>query len=108
MTDPTIGLTFNGLREANVKRRKEIFQDCKHWVTADWAMAVAGELGELCNLLKKVRRGEPQSIIDIQHEIADTAIYLDLLANHLGVDLGKAIRMKFNIVSEENHCDIRI
>ena len=35
-------------------------------------------------------------------EIADTALYLDLLAARAGIDLGAAIVRKFNRVSEKH------
>ena len=57
---------------------------------------MAGEVGELCNLLKKIRRGEDIDPEDVEMEMADVAIYLDLVAHHAGIDLGEAIRHKFN------------
>lgn len=77
----------------------------------DWACAMAGEAGETCNAVKKLRRLEsggntakdPQTeaehVAQIANEIADTIIYCDLLAARLGIDLGEAVREKFNIVS---------
>jgi len=76
---------------------------------------MAGEVGEACNLVKKLRRltgptmesggaNTPDSTVDIVDqigkELADTIIYADLLAARLGIDLGQAVRDKFNIVSE--------
>lgn len=65
-------------------------------------IAVLGELGELANVMKKVRRGDMtqakahQLIAD---ELADVQTYLDILAMRLGVNLGKATIDKFNRVS---------
>lgn len=99
---PSPPLTFSRLREANVLRCDEAFQchgGLEGWPIANWAMAVSGEWGEACNKLKKLARGETLPPNDIAHEIADTVIYLDLLAARLGIDLEKAVRDKFNIVS---------
>lgn len=77
--------------------------DGSDWTPADWMTALAGEVGELANLLKKVRRGDlfiSSARQDIADEIADVAIYLDLLAYHCGVDLGAAVVSKFNRTSE--------
>ena len=107
----TNGLTFNTLRAANARRLPE-FKNAKgeqahsepdgsDWSPNDWCTAVCGELGELANLLKKVRRGEVH--LDdprIADELADVQCYLDLLAKRCGVDLGRATIAKFNRVSE--------
>jgi NTP pyrophosphatase (non-canonical NTP hydrolase) len=78
------------------------------WSPSDWLVAVTGELGELASLMKMRNRerdgleGNKFSPTDEQvaNELADIATYLDLLAVSLGVDLGEAVRRKFNIVSE--------
>jgi len=101
-------LSFFELRAANVARCAEFGHGVEDWSPADWATAVAGELGEAFNLLKKRRRGEPINNSDIAHELADTVIYLDLLASRLGIDLGAAIRQKFNIVSERRGLSVRL
>jgi len=100
-------LTFSRLRTANVTR---LAHSPGHmddpWSTADWVVAVVGELGELANNLKKIRRGvgypgmEMPTEEDIAEEIADAFTYLDLLAAKLGVDVGEALVQKFNKVSE--------
>src|SRR5262245_2452739 len=108
MTD---GLTFNVLRQANLKRLptfRNKLGELSHkngidsWSSNDWMTALIGEVGELANLLKKIRRGDYVQL-EIQkelcHELADIQTYLDLLAASLNVDLGQATRDKFNIVS---------
>lgn len=81
------------------------------WTGADWANAAAGEMGEACNVVKKLRRidvGQPgkldpnldELIGHLAAEIADTVTYLDLLATYYGIDLTQALREKFNLVSE--------
>ena len=110
----TDGLTFRTLRNANVKRLP-LFKNAKgeaahsepdgsDWSIAEWLQAVVGELGEFANLHKKVRRGDKtmaeakQALAD---ELADVAIYLDILAFRLGIDLGEAIMKKWNETSRK-------
>jgi len=73
---------------------------------------MAGEAGEACNIAKKIRRVETQIArrkaeyklplnAMLAEELADTFIYLDLLAARQGIDLAAGIRAKFNKVSEE-------
>lgn len=100
------------LREANVRRCEEVYHPCSSWSPTDWACALAGEVGEVCNAVKKLRRlddgtntaKDPQTeaaaIIAIGAELADTIIYADLLAARLGLDLSSEIQRKFNEVSE--------
>lgn len=76
--------------------------DGSDWSPMEWAAALTGEVGELANLLKKVRRGDvtmEQSQQAIADELADVQTYLSILAKQCGVDLGKATVRKFNAVS---------
>lgn len=115
-------LTFNALRAANIARIP-LFRDANgklchnhdgsDWSASDWMMALVGELGELANFLKKVKRGDYSEHDDgvmahVAKELADVQIYLDILAFRLGVDLGRATLEKFNEVSERVKCDVRI
>lgn len=73
--------------------------------------ALAGEMGEAANVLKKIRRGDftyEQAKDDFSFELADVAIYLDLLAERCGIDLEAAIIAKFNAVSENRGSTIRL
>lgn len=81
------------------------------WSGADWSNAMCGEAGEAANVVKKLRRHEtgctgrtdpePAALrLMLGAEIADTLIYLDLLAAHYGIDLSAAVQAKFNLVSE--------
>jgi NTP pyrophosphatase (non-canonical NTP hydrolase) len=94
-------LTFNELREANRLRTERCFHPIEEWSPTDWATAVAGEVGEACNKVKKLRRGEDISIYAIGAELADTVIYIDLLCQRLGLDLGDCITRKFNEKSRQ-------
>jgi len=121
MSYGTNGLSFRTLREAN-KQRLPLFRDANgeichkepdgsDWSPAEWLQAVVGELGELANILKKVRRGDypiEKALPEIRKEFADVAIYLDLFALQYGFDLGEAIRQKFNEVSHRVGADVFI
>src|SRR5437016_4810865 len=94
-------LDFATLRDINVARCNEVFHHLQEWSATDWACAFAGETGEACNKIKKLRRGDPIAIEDIGDEIADAIIYADLLAASLGIDLAEAVRRKFNRDSQK-------
>ena len=101
-------LEFSELRKANEIRCEALYHAIDDWSPTDWACAAAGEMGEACNLIKKMRRGEDISLNDVAYELADTVIYLDLLAARLGIDLAHAIAAKFNKVSIERESPVRL
>jgi NTP pyrophosphatase (non-canonical NTP hydrolase) len=113
-----VKLSFDRLREANVRRCEEVFHPLDAWSPTDWATAFAGEAGEACNVVKKLRRLDgADSALDtelkreclrraIGEELADAVIYADLLAARLGIDLGEAVRLKFNIVSAKREATV--
>lgn len=104
-------LTFELLRARNVTRCEEVFHAVDAWTPAEWAVALAGEVGEACNAVKKLRRledgtntpkdpqTEEEAIRAIGEELADIIIYADLLAARLGLDLAREVIAKFNHVS---------
>jgi NTP pyrophosphatase (non-canonical NTP hydrolase) len=122
-------LTFSALSRANKRRCEGVFHPIDAWSMTDWMTAVAGEVGEAANLIKKARRAEgkeeaelldydlgldfpydnPDTDTDparyitgreaIGYELADAVIYIDLLCQRLGIDLGEMVTRKFNIVS---------
>lgn len=81
------------------------------WSLSDWFTAVTGELGEAANVAKKLNRvrdgipGNTQTPDELKaalaDEIADTFIYLDLLAQSADIDLEDAVISKFNRTSEK-------
>jgi NTP pyrophosphatase (non-canonical NTP hydrolase) len=108
-------LTFSQLRKANSKRNKLVFAgNVSDWTPLEWGGAMAGECGEACNFLKKLRRkgknAKPNKteLKEIGHEIADVIVYADLLAEKMGIDLGEIVREKFNIVSKRKKSDIKL
>jgi NTP pyrophosphatase (non-canonical NTP hydrolase) len=110
-------LTFARLTEANLSRcirwhGAHGVQD-PSWSVADWSNAMAGEAGEVCNEVKKLKRLETgmqqhgnvpgsrmAAVKKIGKEIGDTALYLNLLAARLGLRMEDCIRYAFNQVSE--------
>lgn len=113
-------LDFKRLRAANVERCEEVFHKIDDWTPTDWATAMAGECGEACNEVKKLRRLDgADAALDsdmermrLRHnigiEIADLVIYADLLAARLGIDLSAAIVEKFNKVSIERGSSVML
>lgn len=114
-------MKFETLRKANrlrlpqFKNRKGEYvhtkADGSDWALSAWSNAVAGEAGELCNLIKKIERGDhtlEEVREEVAYEIADVITYLDILALRCGIDMGDATRVKFNIVSERVGVNVRI
>lgn len=104
---------FGHVASVNLDRALRWHPDgLESWSLADWAVAMAGEAGEVCNAVKKHKRIEqalqqangPRSMQeaeeDIAMEIGDTFMYLDLLAQRLGRRLADCVRATFNRVSE--------
>lgn len=81
------------------------------WSMSDWITATLGELGEAANIVKKLNRvrdgipgndeTEEELRTALADEIADTFIYLDLLAQSLGINLEDAVVKKFNRTSKK-------
>jgi len=111
-------LTFKDLADANATRVMRWHpKGLQDWSAMEWACAAAGEMGECCNAVKKLKRIEdqianlneperqltdkPSAVLAIGEEIADTVIYLDLLAQRLGIDIASFVRHKFNATSKK-------
>lgn len=109
MADASLdNLRFDEFRRVNVIRCEQAFHPLEEWSPTDWATAMGGECGEALNLIKKLRRGEVVSSDHIAAELADLVTYADLLAARLGIDLGAAVRRKFNEVSGRKGSPIRL
>lgn len=71
------------------------------------ALEFVGEVGEMCNNIKKVRReelgikGSRCTREDLESEFGDVMITLALLADAVGVDLEQVTKEKFNATSEK-------
>lgn len=103
---PTAG-EFALLRSKSVPRCEAVFFPVKSWSVTDWACALAGEVGEVCDAAKKLKRGDG-TVQDIADELADVLTYADLLAASLDIDLWQALCHKFNVVSERYQSPIRL
>lgn len=130
-------LSFDTLREGNTTRLP-LFKnrhgapahskpDGSDWSLSEWVNAAAGEHGELtelvliaaitksfgtiANMTKKLQRGD-HTLKELRpliaKEIADIVTYCDLLAFRAGIDLGEAVMLKFNEVSQRVGCDVLI
>lgn len=105
-------LTFNFLRDINTKRAELWHKGgLTEWSISDWAVAMAGEAGEVCDAVKKLNRmnsgftsannppSQKEAYAAIAQEIGDTVLYLDLLASRCGLKLEDCVRETFNRVT---------
>jgi NTP pyrophosphatase (non-canonical NTP hydrolase) len=126
----------NRLRLPQFKNSKGGLAHDKHdgsdWTPAQWLQAVVGELGEFANIRKKFERGDlsfDEYRVAARKELADVATYLDILSmraldyefrdkapwvrepwhvDSSGIDLGDAVRDKFNEVSKRVGSNVSI
>jgi NTP pyrophosphatase (non-canonical NTP hydrolase) len=109
-------LRFDKFNKINTKRCETVYHKINDWSPSDWGNALAGEVGEACNFIKKLRRLEGLSGAKINKkrkrlkealakELGDIFHYLDLTATRLDIDLGKAVVDKFNEVSKRTGYD---
>jgi len=100
-------ITLEALREANIRRAVEWHGESGAPSIEYRFMELAGEVGEACNAQKKLSRtdmgvrGGTEGLEHLTEELADVLICLDLVAMDLGIDLGEAVRAKFNKTSEK-------
>lgn len=117
-------MTFDELTEKNRLRCEQDFQHpLDAWKSSEWTNAMAGEIGETCNLAKKLDRltlgsarmnnkpgdQDPEDLIRrMLSEAADAVIYADLLCSKHGRKLGDVVRETFNAKSDELGCAIKL
>ena len=111
MSYPTYERFWRDLRRVNESRADRFGHGGLHeddgWSAMQWGCALAGEVGELCNEVKKLERQLPSDPSPeelkgaIAEEMADVIIYLDLLAAKLNIDVEASVKAKFNKVSEK-------
>jgi len=106
-------LTFKKFQIINDLRSNEWHGENEDQSLADFGNALAGEAGELCNFLKKIRRvqsgmryrASEGNIIELteraSYEIADVIIQAFLVATELNLDVETILKTKFNITSDE-------
>jgi len=99
------------------RRRCESAEGFRHplnsWSGSDWMTAVVGEVGEAANIIKKLNRirdgvpgNEPHETKEylmgkLADELADSVIYLDLIAQSYGFDLETIRDAKFEKTSQK-------
>jgi len=67
-----------------------------------WGCALAGEVGEACNLIKKHERDGKDIKEELALELADVFIYTVLTARVFDIDLEASIINKIKIVDKRN------
>lgn len=122
--------TFEVVGRVNKERALEWHRTgLGEWSPAEWGNALAGECGELCNVLKKIlrhdkgiqQRGVISDLGELAddemramlvamaaEEIGDVYTYLDLLCQVLDLDMYDCIRDKFNAISERENLPQRL
>ncbi len=65
-----------------------------------WATALAGEVGEVCNLVKKEARDNIDLSSQVGEELADVLITVSLMASSRGFDLEDLVVRKRQTVRE--------
>jgi NTP pyrophosphatase (non-canonical NTP hydrolase) len=106
-------LTLRHITDVSVERTNRWHPSGIHqWSISDWCVAWVGEVGEACNIVKKLNRVRDNirgngSISShklkarLAEELADAVLYQVLVAASHGIDLEQAVRDKFNKVSKE-------
>jgi NTP pyrophosphatase (non-canonical NTP hydrolase) len=106
-------LTFSQRNRQRCEAPNGFNHPLESWSLSDWLTATAGELGEAANVIKKLNRirdgvtGNSSSETaqqlrqDLADELADTYIYLDLLAQAAGFDLDEITESKFEKTSRK-------
>jgi NTP pyrophosphatase (non-canonical NTP hydrolase) len=97
---------YGSLRAANAARQRE--WDGDNQITLAYrGNELAGEAGEVCNVIKKLERerigirGSRDTTEHLAEELADVVICADLIAMDKGIDLERAVADKFNATSEK-------
>lgn len=97
---------LTALRAANIARQIE-WQDGQEISLEYRGNEAAGEMGEFCNVIKKLARerlgikGSRATVQDLKEEGADVVICVDLIFKEFGIDLAEAVREKFNMTSDK-------
>lgn len=98
------GLNLKTLLEANLQRQKIWCPDIKPDLSFR-GNELAGEVGEVCNVIKKLERerhgwrGSRDTKEHLAEELGDVIICASLVALESGIDLSEAVKAKFNSTS---------
>jgi NTP pyrophosphatase (non-canonical NTP hydrolase) len=106
-------MSLKNLRCANECRQRE--WDPNDSITLAYrGNELAGEVGEACNIIKKLERkrlgirGTNATWEQLAEELADVVICVDLIAMQAGIDLDAAVRAKFNATSDKYGLKTRV
>lgn len=113
-------LSFETFQIANRTRSKRFFAPAEvdNWSPADTVVGMIGELGEACNVMKKLKRAElgmvnknkegrqVDALTDevrckLMEEFGGAMLYFDQLAEHFGISWQEAIEYTYNSKSKE-------
>lgn len=101
------------LSEANAERNK--FWDSDKQISLSFrGNELAGEVGEACNIIKKMERermgirGSRASKEQLADELADVVIATDLIAMELGINLNEQVAEKFNATSDKYDLPVKM
>lgn len=104
-------MTLEQMQAINAARSARWMAGSPGWTTLEVAGELAGEVGELANVCKKLRRSEmgvPGNKVSddvlreqARAEMGDVLIVLMLVASKLDVNLAEAARDVFNAKSEQ-------
>lgn len=99
-------LNLSELRAAN--KTRQLLWDPTNQISPSYrGNELAGEVGEACGDIKKLERerlglrGSRTTVAHLATELADVIICVDLVAAYYGIELGQAVRDKFNETSEK-------
>ena len=102
---------FSTLNRHRCEAKNGFNHSLSDWSLSDWMTALMGEVGEAANIVKKLNRvrdgipgndeTEAELHVALADEIADTSIYLDLLAQSKFLDLEKIVLSKFDRTSKK-------
>lgn len=102
-----MALSFAQLKHANILRQAEWDVGPEKISLSFRGNEIAGELGEACNVIKKLERerlglkGSTDTVEHLAEELADVIICADLIATAVGINLDEAVVKKFNATSEK-------
>jgi NTP pyrophosphatase (non-canonical NTP hydrolase) len=106
---PTYDMTFNQFQERSKDRATTMFPP-QCMTPAFLAVAISGESGEMCNLVKKVMRGDyslDSQRKELLKELADIMTYCDLFMTVLEANTGDELAAKFDEVSKRRNYPFR-
>lgn len=109
----SFGLSLQELRIANYDRQQ--LWDTKNELTLAFrGNELAGEVGEACNIIKKLERerlgikGSRSTEKELADELADVIICIDLICMHLNINLAEAVKSKFNMTSSKMGFNVKL